>query len=141
MGLDNGVIIASKTKEFRDKIPKKWIRWSYDNGAEEFPDHPFRTEVMYWRKCWGLRDLILRNCFPDYNKDQYYFVFDREKLTILYDVIVACLELHANWEDMRSIWTWDEIKSTMLDARQTCAWLIDQVVDKEDVIIYFYDSY
>lgn len=56
MGLDNGIMLCVKD----EKDYKK----SYRLFKHESWHHACECEVAYWRKCWGIRNTILRIVNP-----------------------------------------------------------------------------
>lgn len=97
------------------------------------------AEVCYWRKCWGIRNLIIDE-LVDSNED-----FGEYELSIT-DVnnirrVLAYFNSAKRWARYdHSIWEWKEIRFILLRQRVRLLWLA-RYMKKNNVKVYFYDSY
>ena len=56
MGLDNGIMIKIKdTNKLNPNIFKELYFTNYGSREE------FLYEILYWRKCWNIRDVIMNH--------------------------------------------------------------------------------
>ena len=134
MGLDNGIQFKILDKQKFGDIPK-WFK------REDWEDkHNFDYEVLYWRKCWNVRAVILS--YLEASDDEYHWTLS---LMDLKDICKLLKKLYtkANWDEMHSIWSWDEIKkiypSNLRYARKVLKWL--ETKPEGSYELYFYDSY
>ena len=135
MGLDNGIMFKIKNKEKFGAIPS-WFR------REEWEEkYNYDYEVLYWRKCWNVRDAIL-NYLPNTNDDGGNFDMTPEQLEGIFEIL-ADLYSKENWNDDESIWSWEEVGEAYVEnleyARKVLAWLKTKPEDSYQ--LYFYDSY
>ena len=131
MGLDNGIMIRRK-----DNLPFG-VR-HFDN--DEWQKEPrCDIEVAYWRKCWGVRAIILDILgVPSEGADE----FKMNRCDVL-AVIRALKALNKkNWnEGASNFWTWEECKyNHRLNIRRLKR--LARIMRKHpDLEVYFYDSY
>ena len=60
MGLDNGAIVRSNHRKItREMLPEGMV-YPWD---EKFDSSDGGVEILYWRKNWGLRDIVVET-FP-----------------------------------------------------------------------------
>ena len=131
MGLDNGICVrrTEQTEKIREL---QRFNQSYDK------EHEFDFEVVYYRKCWNVRNAIL-----SYLGKRWA---DGWKFTLSIDDIDGIIEVLKsfnadNWCDGGgSIWEWDEMKPRLRqhikDLRR-----LKKIMKKHDIEVYFYDSY
>lgn len=134
MGLDNGIMLKIIDKEKFGPMPA-WIK------REEWEDkYGYDYEILYWRKCWNVRDVILfylnghgEGGDHPMNLDDLEYI--NKTLKKLYT--------KKNWDERQSIWSWDEIKDTYKSnlkyAEKVAKWLQDKPEGSYE--LYFYDSY
>ena len=131
MGLDNGICIKrnEKSMEIYDKL--KCFEESWDTK------HEFDFEIVYWSKCWNVRNKIA---------EAIGGIYDCGDTSITRDQIPKIINKlqsfnKKNWEDCGgSIWTYDEQKPLIKQQIKDLEYLY-QLMDKYDLDIYFYDSY
>ena len=58
MGLDNGFYVISDKRTIERKDLPKGIIFPFTSDFNTVP------EIVYWRKCWGLRNMILDIASP-----------------------------------------------------------------------------
>lgn len=134
MGLDNGIEI---------KMSKATEMLSLDS----FYNVPYTganfLEVCYWRKCWGLRNDIVRYLNNKYNTDQ-------DTLEWKLDVadIKAIIEIVKSWRnkkkwnnESRSIWTYKEMKEHLIEDIENLTYLYSKMEHYNIPDVTFYDSY
>jgi hypothetical protein len=130
MGLDNGICIKRNEKSMNiyDKI--KRFEDDYDK------DHRYDFEVAYWRKCWNVRNLILR--LLPIGESEWEFPITREDVSKIIDTLNS---LNAEtWDEDMSIWTWDEQEPHMQRYINNLEYLYE-LIENHDLDVYFYDSY
>lgn len=128
MGLDNGIRI--KINKIEGKLP--WfveLEPSF-NGKE--------IEVCYWRKCWGIRDEILKLC---HFENQYYYELESEDIPAIIRVLGNFMDREYWNERADSIWTYDEYLPQNTHNILNLLWLKDYMDEHPEVECYFYDSY
>lgn len=128
MGLDNGIIVASKTPLEPIKIP-----FYVKPDGIEAPDH---ISLCYWRKCWGLRNKVLT--ILKEKDDEYFYPLRAEDVRSIRKEIESFLFHPKTWD--HSIWTWDEVKWRLLRDSMNLFWL-ESCLLEDRVEAYFYDSY
>ena len=98
-----------------------------------------QAEVCYWRKCWGIRDLIIDKIGRSESDLGEY------KLTIT-DInnirrAIKYFNTSRKWSRYgHSVWEWREMRFILLRQRIYLRWLA-RYMKKNDVKVYFYDSY
>ena len=135
MGLDNGIMFKIKNKEKFGAIPS-WFR------REEWEEkYNYDYEVLYWRKCWNVRDAIL-NYLPNTNDYGGNFDMTLEQLEDIFEILKG-LYNEESWDEGDSIWSWEEVGEAYIEhleyARKVLAWLKTKPEDSYQ--LYFYDSY
>lgn len=133
MGLDNGILLKVKNE--------KDYRKAYRMFEHEHWYDVDECSVCYWRKCWGIRNAILRVVDLSVT-NEYEFPVTLDNID---DVIVAFKYfLHKKeWEEEAdTIWEWDENTRrnqarNLRGLRRLRRWLRRH----PDDTAYFYDSY
>lgn len=131
MGLDNGICIR-KTEQ-TDKIRE--IQRFYESWDDK---HEFDPQVVYYRKCWNVRNAILaylgKRC-----TNEYEFTLRIDDIDGIIDVLKS---FNAdNWYDSGgSIWDWDEMKPRLQQHIKDLR-ALKKIMKKHDIDVYFYDSY
>ena len=135
MGLDNGFrVMSDKRKITREDLPK-----GIDYPFED--DYDFVPEIVYWRKCWGLRDAVL-DIISEHDSEGYCYQINtpKEIFNIVYTIFSFMNEV--DWEMKgRSIWTYDEIRPRLERDIINLILIIPFMRDNPDVYLEFYDSY
>lgn len=113
-----------------------WIK------REEWEDkYGYDYDILYWRKCWNVRAEIL-SYLPSTHDDGGEFDMTLDQLQDILGILKN-LYTKANWDEGRSIWSWNEIKKTypanLKYARSVLKWL--KTKPEESYRLYFYDSY
>ena len=159
MGLDNGFVMKLRAEEF-DKFPKKFLnKIAYWKNTDESNlrhlvwecksfkpmDATFDIEVCYWRKCWGLRNLVINylSSWHEGNEEGAYQL-DAKKIRVIANDILAECNNKEWWDvDGESIWTYSEFHKHLerdIDVLNMLAdFLENNNVTWEE--FYFYDSY
>ena len=135
MGLDNGIMFKIKNKEKFGAIPS-WFR------REEWAEKcNYDYEVLYWRRCWNVREAIL-NYLPNTHDDGGTFDMTTEQLEGIFDILEGLYSAE-NWNDDESMRSWEEIGEAYVEnlkyARKVLAWLKTKPADSYQ--LYFYDTY
>lgn len=132
MGLDNGISINTKYRGENLNLP-----WYVEMG--EFDD------ICYWRKCWGIRDDIVRLLHMDGKGGTCNL--EAEDIPAIIRVIEKYITGgQAYWDEAgHSIWEFSEIKENLLQNVGNLLWLKEELERREAEGItdfaYFYDSY
>lgn len=143
MGLDNGIMLKIKNKE---KLNTKIFHDIGFNGY--LSDESDVYELLYWRKCWNIREVIMDHLesngitvCDDCSFDMYMSLDVLESL--IGEKLPECYS--PTWwnEHDDSIWSFDEIcvpyHKDLLRAMRLIERLRD--VDPNAYEIWFYDSY
>jgi len=134
MGLDNGLYVTSDKRMITREMLPEGIVFPFDN------DYGDRVEIAYWRKCWGLRDAILRR-FGDLPNEYITDIDTPEKVMELIEEIASWLD-EEKWEDEgRSIWSYDEIRRSLVQNIVNLSIIYTVMLGNPDVYLQFYDSY
>lgn len=164
MGLDNGVVVKFKYKGKYLHIPNEIlhnVEWSYMTpekiriNEDSFKEEPcLNCELVYWRKWWGPRDEVMRVFRSKYNfEDEPYTInLDREDLQSIIEVLQD-FNSAENWTDDGGspVWAYEEdgIKEqidadiqTLKDLRRFMKTdLYKEMTERDEIEVYFYDSY
>ena len=126
MGLDNGFILKKVDKT---TIPK-FVTYS------EYEDE---IEVVYWRKCWGLRNAVLNVLHA--SSDKFEFQVEAEDIPAILRAIYPFFS-EEYWEEHgESIWLFEEKIDSLVHDVIDLAWLETYLTEHPEVECYFYDSY
>ena len=137
MGLDNGVELKSRARlEFNEETPQYLQFACYDNpNIETRERHTY--EILYWRKCWGIRNAFFELGFADdesYGKELYADDI-RQVRQILVEILCGQRDLDC------PIWGIDEYAEQIAYDILRCNWLIDYLEENPQDYCIFYDSY
>lgn len=155
MGLDNG--ISLKLKKPTEAVEKKLEEMEFDHYDGDY------YELLYWRKCWGVRKVIL-DILEDHgyevNDDTYRWELDIDTLKAIVARLTKCY--NQEWWDNNGDSIWDFIEVDVDDdgreviddvfcshmwydlcqAYYFLGWLENAPEEyKNNIIIEFYDSY
>ena len=138
MGLDNGIIIKSNRRQLtRDDLPTGIV---YPFNED---DSSIGIEIVYWRKCWGIRNEIMNTFgwrFAD--DDQYQFEIDTpEQVFKLIEIIASWLDKKRWDEEGNSIWEYDTMRSTLIANIVNLSMIYIYMFSNPDIYLEFYDSY
>ena len=138
MGLDNGIIVRSNRRKItREMLPEGMV-YPWD---EKFDLPDGGVEILYWRKNWGLRDIVV-NTFPVYEDTGYdYLVETPQQVFELIRIIVPFMSKEKWEEDGDSIWDYDEILPILQQNIINLALIASFMKNNPDVYLLFYDSY
>ena len=132
MGLDNGIRIDKERTKANITFNPAIVGDSFTN------------ELLYWRKCWGLRDDIVNYLCDKYNVERDFYSQDLDV-----DDLIKIREIIHSWShkkkwtrESRSIWSWKSIKRSLRKDAEILAYLI-ALKEKEgdNLVLFFYDSY
>ncbi len=130
MGLDNGFVMCNLNKK---DVPDFAVFWMRDY------DEPNEAEVIYWRKCWGLRGVVLDVLHASDN--DYHIPVEAEDIPAIIRGIKPFFN-EQHWENEGdSIWTYDEMFDNLVNSVLTLEWMKWYLEEHPDVTCYFYDSY
>ena len=136
MGLDNGILVKSNKRQLtRNDLPTGIVypfNEDYQNGIE----------IIYWRKCWGIRNEIMNTFGWRFIDDQYQFEIDTpEQVFKLIEIIASWLDEKRWDEEGNSIWEYDTMRSTLIANIVNLSMIYIYMFSNPDVYLEFYDSY
>ena len=138
MGLDNGFLVKSNRRKLtREDLPKI-IQYPFES------DYGGEPEIIYWRKCWGLRDVVLDLLDKRSKADDVCGIYVFENADQVFEVIKALLPWFdkEHWEEYsNSIWTYSEMENTLKQNVCNLAAIYGFMLQNPDVYLEFYDSY
>ena len=137
MGLDNGFYVKSNKRKITRDILPDIITYPFEKDYDE------DVEIVYFRKCWGIRNGVLSIlCEHSTPNEKYLFEIDKPEQVL--DIIgLLSYFLDPNrWEDEgSSIWTFDEIRSQLIMSIINFAAIEVFMKENPDIYLEFYDSY
>lgn len=127
MGLDNGFVLHGADAK---TIPS-FVDYDIEDADE--------IQVIYWRKCWGLRANVLRvlHCGGDGGE----FKVEAEDIPAIVRGMYKFFDSKVWEEDGDSIWTFEEFMPNLINSVMTLTWLETYLRDHPEVECLFYDSY
>lgn len=136
MGLDNGIdaqnLEAKDIPEYVDvHVPV------YRSNRED----PWKWEVCYWRKCWGIRSMILGNLFVSTDAESYEYELEAKELENIARDLAPFLDREYYEANAQSIWDYDEMRDHIIQDIINLRWLAWYMKQHPDVKVRFYDSY
>ena len=142
MGLDNGILLKVKNQEKMGKIPS-WLKSYIDYTNKPYDEF----EIMYWRKCYNIRDVIFEHLHEYHIKTVWDCSADMEMplnvFWTLRDKLDKCYT--PEWWEQHddTIWDYNDIneiyRNQLAIARRLIGWLEDKDPDAYEIV--FYDSY
>lgn len=146
MGLDNGLFITTKHPE-NFTVPKEFVwrdrDWSgvkCTNGSSMIYSI-YSREVCYWRKCWNIREEIIKALGDRWDGDIYKFELTVEELKRIWKSINS-LNKKKVWNNSESIWDYSDMRAVLDQDLINIEWVIEEKKKNPDEFrIYFYDSY
>jgi len=133
LGLDNGIIVRSNRRAItRDMLPEE-LEYPFNRDYD-----PEEVEILYWRKNWGLRNVVV-NTFPDDDYD--YLIETPQQVFELIKIIISFMNKEKWEEDGDSIWDYDEILPILQQNIINLAIIAAFMKNNPDVYLVFYDSY
>lgn len=136
MGLDNNLILRSSRLEALQSILPRNLGYDPDNiyNSSFFG---WRLDILYLRKCWNIRNVVMRECFAEEEKqyndnllhgnDEYvHYIFNREKLEKFHEILEWFIYHPDNWTDEgSSIWEFEVCRPHLLNAIKIVAYCLD----------------
>lgn len=132
MGLDNGIRIKGMLEEDKKKIPY------YNDDMAEYLDDG-EIEPVYWRKCWGLRGVVLSVLHM--GQEVYQKGIDPDDIPALIRGLKPFLSRDYWDENADSIWEYDEYFEHFYKNIIFLEWFKEYYKEHPDLKVYFYDSY
>lgn len=136
MGLDNGIYIKKNDLTKSINIEERFST-SYDGDNS--------VDVTYWRKCWGLRNDIIKYLCNKYDANEYdigTFKLDIDDINKIISIISSWRNKKKWDSESNSIWTWKEIKDSLIQNLIDLTYLLVKMEDYPSGFeVYFYDSY
>ena len=130
MGLDNGIVLRRKdNQEF--ELPLSCCN-KYENSIE----------LCYWRKCYGIRNRIIDKLHLP--KDGGEYIMDIEDIYAIIRILKHFVDKDIWENEGESIWDYVEDAMNLIDDIIVLSKLIDWIKgnpNKDDYVLYFYDSY
>lgn len=136
MGLDNGIIIpkTDKTKLFG---LDDYFKTEYESSNN--------LEVLYWRKCWGIRNDVVNYLCDVYGTDRdcYSWILDDTDIKEIISIIKSWQNKKKwNMDGGSPIWTYKEVKDMLRDDIVDLTYLLAKMEDYKNAFkVEFYDSY
>lgn len=131
MGLDNGFRIQNINPErFKNAPPRK---------VQDIEETQDGYEVIYFRKCFGIRNSILQVLHAPKNGGDYNV--DAEDLPAIFRKIARYLDEEYWDEHGDSIWLYEEILPRLMDTLLILGWLYGEMKNDPNITCTFYDSY
>ena len=135
MGLDNGIQFKILDREKFGDIPKWFKRESWED------QHNFDYEVLYWRKCWNVRHIIL-DVLGEGSDDGYEFDITREELVEIIHRLEDDLHyfdfLEGEWGSC--IWEWNEFRYIRKRNIKNLKKLAKMMKRYPEIEVIFYES-
>lgn len=128
MGLDNGICV--KRNYYTTNIKELQI---FEDSWDK--EHKWDFEVCYWRKCWNIRNDILWSIDSRFD-DQYEFKLTSENIGNIIIILMSYNE--ENWGN--SIWEFEAIKEHLQQDIKNLQ-ILQDLMEKYELEVYFYDSY
>lgn len=133
MGLDNGILLKVKNEKDYEKAYRLFNHESWYDADE--------CSVCYWRKCYGIRNAILRVVDPSVT-NEYRFPVTLDNIDDIIKTFKYFLHKKEWEEEADTIWEWDENTRrnqarNLRGLRRLRRWLRRH----PDDTAYFYDSY
>lgn len=144
MSLDNGIIISHIHRKIcEETFPSKLFVFfrddrEGDNDFSRFYTYTLHTgdEICYWRKCYNIRDAILKVLKTD--EEKYEYPISYENLLKIIKVLKSFNK--RNWND--NIWEWREVKNGMRICIHNLKIIAKHMRKYPGLIqLTFYDSY
>lgn len=129
MGLDNGLVCRNIK---RNDIPY-WVNLPFDWQDEDI-------DLLYFRKCWGIRGEILAKLHCIKDNDSRTPVESEDILPIV-KILMQYLDKEYYDDNADSIWEYEEAYDNIQKSIINLIWLKTYMEEHKDVTAYFYDSY
>lgn len=137
MGLDNGIFITNIKKE---EIPPfvEYEESTWHTGYEE-SDIKYCIDIAYWRKCWGIRNEIVRRLHIGDNET---YKLDSEDITVIIRILKKFMSKES-WDDNEAstIWEFEQQFDNMLSILVNLKWLESYKKSNPMIECWFYDSF
>ena len=136
MGLDNGIRVKNLPKEYYECFT------DIDNSTPKNGE----VEICYWRKCYNIRDIFLSTFKVIKNgkitnwEGDGTFKIESEDIPVIIRKFMDLL-YPENWDEDKSIWTYDEIRDSLLTDIFNLKMLYVCMKKNPNIEAYFYDSY
>lgn len=150
MGLDNGIMLRVKTDTI---IPADIFISKYDITHEGsdlevrldyIPAEESKVEICYWRKCWALRNEIVKVLDVPYMGG--CVAINAKQLDEIIDIIVRYTDKEyydymANGGGYGGmLWEYDEMAGSLKQQLRALRWC-KELMETQDIELEFYDSY
>lgn len=116
---------------------KKKIPYYNDDMADYLDDG--EIEPVYWRKCWGLRGVVLSVLHM--GQEEYQKDIDPDDIPALIRGLKPFLSRDYWDENADSIWEYDEYFERFYKNIIFLEWFKEYYKEHPDLKVYFYDSY
>lgn len=131
IGLDNGFKIRGITRKDIPSFVKLPFDFDGDDGS---------VEIAYYRKCWGIRSMILGVLHA--RQDEFDFKIDYEDLNVIVSKMSRFFDKEYWENEGDSIWTYEEaFEYTLLQQTINLKWLLNYWETHPKLEVIFYDSY
>lgn len=130
MGLENSFYI---TNIKREEIPL-WVKLPLERD-----DKDEAQDIVYFRRCWGIRNEILRVLHS--SGKEYEIPVEKDDLLLIIKIFMKYLnEVYYN-ENANSIWEFEEAYDNIQQSIINLIWLKTYMDKHSDVMCHFCDSY
>lgn len=138
MGLDNGLIL--KTKNKIENFPW-YVNCKYESWLDKNKDY-HELEVLYYRKCWGIRGEI-NALLHLWNNEECIKNVDPEDIPAIIRILEKYLDKEYYENNADSIWEYDEMINHLIQDIKNLCWFKEWLENNQDDVIecYWYDSY
>ena len=134
MGLDNGI----DAKKINPADIPGFVTIAEDPYASE----KGTMEVCYWRKCWGIRGMVLGAIFAqNLPNEKYRYDLEWKEIENIAEGLVPFLDKEYFDTYAQSIWEYEEMQEQLVQDIINLKWLAWYMKEHPDVEASFYDSY
>lgn len=95
-------------------------------------------EICYWRKCWGIRNAIIKWLKVDGDGD---FKLNKQDILAIIYILTYFFDEKVWDKEADSIWSFDEIRECILKQISNLYNLLAYWNSHPNLEVYFYDSY
>ena len=95
-------------------------------------------EICYWRKCWGIRDAIIKELKVNGNGE---FKLNKDNISAIINILVYFFDEKIWDNEANSIWSFKEIRECLLKQISNLYNLLAYWNSHPNLEVYFYDSY
>jgi hypothetical protein len=132
MGLDNGIMLKAPLSVLKEN--------KYPIPITERDVYESDIEICYWRKCWGIRNQIIKHLGE--NIDKIYYPLVLNDIEQIINILVPFGLSEEYWDnEAQSIWDYNEYLEVTCRYIVNLHWLKWFMTQYPEYEVYFYDSY